>query len=70
MAQDDRTTNADACSCSHAASAPQENAAPGVDAERHRAVAYLDLWERQIALTLARHRFSPETGSRYARKPR
>lgn len=34
---------------------------PGLpnDAERRRAAAYLDLWERQVTLTASRHRFPP-----------
>jgi hypothetical protein len=69
MAQDETTPGADACSCSHSDSASRERTARADEAERRRAVAYLDLWERQIALTAARYRFSPTRRARPDRRP-
>lgn len=70
MAQDDKTQEADERGRSHPDGASQEIANHVNDVERLRAVAYLDLWERQIALTAAGCRFSQLRGQRSDRGSR
>lgn len=67
MAQNDETTGASVRDGQRAGGAGR---AARDDSERGRAVAYLDLWERQVSLTAVQHRFPPFAVRRDPWKPR